>query len=681
MGWSNELWDGFDRLTEYFHDGIDYYEKYEKFLKERCLIENTYAKSLRKLCKNYEQINQKKFIYKDQMITNEELNKLTFINTFVTKLNEIKDVAGQHELIAENLQKRIIEKVNTHIKTFKDERKKCIDERDKHFAVYQNSDDLLRKSKLKYESAFKDAEKSKEILNRVEQDDNSSRMDIRKQQTIYEQKLRTCDSLKADYANHLCEANKVKGKYYNEQLPSVLSNLQMLEEKRINSYKEYLIDSISIETEVMPRIEKCYKEMMNASNRISPANDVDVVVQLFKTGYKIPTDHVFEDLGEPTSCNSSVNNNNNNESSTPSNSVTSIGFNGSKSRDKKYGTLNPLKKIGIFSKTKTEIESLYDLAPQQQKKELQKKIDQLKIDINKEEKEREGLKKLKDIYTTNQKFGDPQSALLTLKQNEEKLVVLNQQLVKYLDLYQEVELNGGISKTTATLSKQQKSLTLGGRSIDSSTMPRSTSQASVNSSSIPGTPISQHNNSPSILTTTTSSATKQQQQTPVKINKYNENESFDDDDDNDEFDYVNENDIDNNQRTPISNGNNYDSMTHHPKITKNSNDLSSQYEPIDSPPLSSGNSVTTGVFRAEEEHTTIRKDFSIDFASIENEQIIGKALVIYEFKGTVQNAISIIENESLHVLEKDSGDGWTLVKRSNGEKGYVPTDYIRIEYF
>jgi hypothetical protein len=270
---------------------------------------------------------------------------------------------------------------------------------------------------------------------------------------------------------------------------------------------------------------------------------------------------------------------------------------------------------------------------------------------------------------------------LTLKQNEEKLVVLNQQLVKYLDLYQEVELNGGISKTTATLSKQQKSLTLGGRSIDSSTMPRSTSQASVNSSSIPGTPISQHNNSTSILTTTTTTSSATKQQTPVKINKYNGNESFDDDDDNDEFDYVNENDIDNNQRTPISNGNNYDSMTHHPKITKNSNDLSSQYEPIDSPPLSSGNSVTTGVFRAEEEHTMIRRDFSIDFASIENEQIIGKALVIYEFKGTVQNAISIIENESLHVLEKDSGDGWTLVKRSNGEKGYVPTDYIRIEYF
>lgn len=60
---------------------------------------------------------------------------------------------------------------------------------------------------------------------------------------------------------------------------------------------------------------------------------------------------------------------------------------------------------------------------------------------------------------------------------------------------------------------------------------------------------------------------------------------------------------------------------------------------------------------------------------------IGTALVMYSFDGNVQNSISIQENESLNVLEKDSGDGWTLVRRLNGEKGYVPTDYIRIVYY
>ena len=61
--------------------------------------------------------------------------------------------------------------------------------------------------------------------------------------------------------------------------------------------------------------------------------------------------------------------------------------------------------------------------------------------------------------------------------------------------------------------------------------------------------------------------------------------------------------------------------------------------------------------------------------------VIGTALAIYAFEGNVQNAIGIEENESLSVLERDSGDGWTLVRKLNGDKGYVPTDYIRIVYY
>lgn len=60
---------------------------------------------------------------------------------------------------------------------------------------------------------------------------------------------------------------------------------------------------------------------------------------------------------------------------------------------------------------------------------------------------------------------------------------------------------------------------------------------------------------------------------------------------------------------------------------------------------------------------------------------IGTALAMYTFDGSVQNSIAIQESESLSVLEKDSGDGWTLVKRLNGEKGYVPTDYIQIVFY
>jgi hypothetical protein len=50
--------------------------------------------------------------------------KLTYLKCFNRNLNEIKDMACQHELVAENLQKRVLDKLNAELKNFKDERKK-----------------------------------------------------------------------------------------------------------------------------------------------------------------------------------------------------------------------------------------------------------------------------------------------------------------------------------------------------------------------------------------------------------------------------------------------------------------------------------------------------------------------------------------------------------------------------
>lgn len=38
----------------------------------------------------------------------------------------------------------------------------------------------------------------------------------------------------------------------------------------------------------------------------------------------------------------------------------------------------------------------------------------------------------------------------------------------------------------------------------------------------------------------------------------------------------------------------------------------------------------------------------------------------------------MMENEELQIIEFDQGDGWTRVRRNNGEfeEGFVPTSYI-----
>jgi hypothetical protein len=136
-------------------------------------------------------------------------------------LSELRDVACQHELIAENVQDKIIGKLNQTIKLLKEERRKCNEEKEKFYAEFLAYDELLEKCKQKYERSFRDVEKAEELLVKVENDDSASKNDIKKQKNVCDQKKRQFDALEAEYAKQLCETNRVKNLYFYEQLPLV----------------------------------------------------------------------------------------------------------------------------------------------------------------------------------------------------------------------------------------------------------------------------------------------------------------------------------------------------------------------------------------------------------------------------------------------------------------------------
>ena len=81
---------------------------------------------------------------------------------------------------------------------------------------------MLEKAKSKYERAFKEREKAEELFQRVNNDGNATKNEVKRQEGIREQKKSVCTQCEADYGKQLCEANKVKNAYYTQQLPSVL---------------------------------------------------------------------------------------------------------------------------------------------------------------------------------------------------------------------------------------------------------------------------------------------------------------------------------------------------------------------------------------------------------------------------------------------------------------------------
>lgn len=48
------------------------------------------------------------------------------------------------------------------------------------------------------------------------------------------------------------------------------------------------------------------------------------------------------------------------------------------------------------------------------------------------------------------------------------------------------------------------------------------------------------------------------------------------------------------------------------------------------------------------------------------------------YPGQNEGTISVAEGETLYVIEEDKGDGWTRIRRSEEEEGYVPTSYVEV---
>ncbi|KAG9337818.1 hypothetical protein JZ751_027469 [Albula glossodonta] len=74
----------------------------------------------------------------------------------------------------------------------------------------------------------------------------------------------------------------------------------------------------------------------------------------------------------------------------------------------------------------------------------------------------------------------------------------------------------------------------------------------------------------------------------------------------------------------------------------------------------------------------IYAEFDDDFDEEEIVNPIGECTALYSFQGASEGTIPMQEGEVFAVVEEDKGDGWTRVRRNNGDEGYIPTSYVNI---
>ncbi|EEB15230.1 Proline-serine-threonine phosphatase-interacting protein, putative, partial [Pediculus humanus corporis] len=382
-------------------------------------------------------------------------------------MEEVSDLAGQHEVIAENLQAQVINEVAILVKDFREERKKHLQEGAKMMANLNNQINSLDRSKKNYEKAFKEAEKALENYQRAEADFDLSRAEVEKQRINMMTKGQLCEDSKSEYANQLQKTNDLQNQHYQQLMPDVFRHLQEMDEKRIKNIKNFMTQSVTIERNVFPIINKCLDGIINAANAVSEKEDTQMVIDRYKSGFQPPRDIPFEDLNAVRSGDAApVTNQYIKARADPNMTV--------------RGTISAgkLKRrvalFGIFSSNKNNMSSFgdskedySDLPPNQRKKKLQQRIEELQKSVQQETAARlykYGLMKMKGVYEQNPALGDPMSIEGQLNESGHKLDKLRQELHKfqvYLEEALEMPRHQSVGNSPSAPNRKNKTPTRG----------------------------------------------------------------------------------------------------------------------------------------------------------------------------------------------------------------------------
>lgn len=424
--WGIELWDQFGNIAAHTLKGIEFLDKYGNFVKDRCAIEIEYATKLRRLAKNYQPKGKK---------GDDEDNEFTSHQAFKSVLKETSDLAGQREVVAENLQSQVIAGINLLAKTLREERKKSLQEGTDLQQNLSSQLASLDRAKKNYEKAYREAEKAVENYQKADADFNLSRAEVEKQRHNMTFKCAQSDDAKNEYANQLQKSNKLQFSHFHTSLPAVFNKLQELDEKRTQGLKEFIKLAADVESQVAPIIARCLEGIVRASESIKEKEDSNKVIERYQSGFQPPSDLPFEDLSKPD--NESLHNSQINHAM--NNNATMKGTIGGKGLKKRVGIFN------IFSSNKNTItadgmkDDFSDLPPSQRKKKLISKIQEIQQKIQQEQGARDGLIKMKGVYESNTLLGDPQTVQGELKECEHKLEKLKNELRKYQILLEEVK--------------------------------------------------------------------------------------------------------------------------------------------------------------------------------------------------------------------------------------------------
>ncbi|XP_029030845.1 cdc42-interacting protein 4 homolog [Betta splendens] len=397
MSWGTDLWDQYEVIEKHTQSGIDLVDRYIKFVKERTEIDQGYAKQLRNLSRKY----QTKRGNKD-----EQDCKFSNHSSFQEILNELNDYAGQREVIAESMATGICLDLSKHLQDLKQERRTHLAEAKKAQQNLEISLKQLESVKKRCAKEWAEAEKATQQAEKTESDLNATRLEVEKARQHANARTHTAEECRSDYAAQLQKYNKEQNHFYYTEIPQIYNNLQDMDERRIQRLAQGYCQFSEMEKNVQPIISRCLEGVIAAGQKIDAKQDSTLFIEQHKSGFERPGDVEFEDYSHGTKSPTSDTN---------------------QSQPKTRGKLWPFSKKSKMPAA----EDFSHLPPEQRKKKLHGKIDELTKDLQKTQDQSDALEKMRGVYVKNPQMGDPSSLDPQITQTAHNIVRLKGELAKY----------------------------------------------------------------------------------------------------------------------------------------------------------------------------------------------------------------------------------------------------------
>ncbi|KAM6169384.1 formin-binding protein 1 isoform 2-T2 [Rhynchocyon petersi] len=355
----------------------------------------------------------------------------------------MNDYAGQHEVISENMTSQITVELARYVQELKQERKSHFHDGRKAQQHIETCWKQLESSKKRFERDCKEADRAQQYFEKMDADINVTKADVEKARQQAQIRHQMAEDSKADYSSILQKFNHEQHEYYYTHIPNIFQKIQEMEERRIERIGESMKTYAEVDRQVIPIIGKCLDGIVKAAESIDQKNDSQLVIEAYKSGFEPPGDIEFEDYTQPMKRTVSDNSLSNSRGEGKS----ELKF-GGKSKGKLWPFIKKNKspkqqkeplshRFNEFMTSKPKIhcfrslkrggatpEDFSNLPPEQRRKKLQQKVDELNKEIQKEMDQRDAITKMKDVYLKNPQMGDPASLdhkLIEVGQNVEKL--------------------------------------------------------------------------------------------------------------------------------------------------------------------------------------------------------------------------------------------------------------------